>query len=113
MSRWYILDNNHKPVSADVVTAGRWMDNNPNRKIVKQEDVSDDVQVSTVFLGLDHCFHWEKDKTPVLWETMIFGGEQDQYQERYTSYEDALKGHKVAVQIAINSLKTEDNGNTE
>jgi len=53
-------------------------------------------------------------QTAVLWETMIFGGPNDQeYQERYTSYEDAVEGHKVAVQIAINSLKTENNGNTE
>ncbi len=113
MSKWYILDNNHKPVPADVLVAAEWMEKNPKRKIVKQEDI-DDIHVSTVFLGLDHCFHWEKDKTPVLWETMIFGGPNDQeYQERYTSYEDALKGHEVAVQLAINSLKTEDNGNTE
>lgn len=52
---------------------------------------------------------WDEDKTPVLWETMIFGGINDQYQERYTSYEDALEGH----QNAINFIKTENNGNTE
>jgi hypothetical protein len=111
---WYILDNNHKPVPTDVSTASKWMEDNLNRKIVKQENINDDIHVSTVFLGLDHAMPWGKDKTPVLWETMIFGGPNDQeYQERYTSYEDAVEGHKVAVQIAINSLKTEDNGNTE
>jgi hypothetical protein len=30
---------------------------------------------------------------------MIFGGEHDQYQERYTSYEDALEGHKIALNL--------------
>ena len=110
---WYILDNNHKPVPADVLVAAQWMEDNQKRRIVKQEYI-DDIHISTVFLGLDHGMPWDKDKTPVLWETMIFGGTNDQeYQERYTSYEDALEGHKVAVQIAINSLKTEDNGNTE
>jgi hypothetical protein len=49
-----------------------------------------------VFLGLDHA--WDSD-IPVLWETMIFGGEHDQYQERYTSYEDALKGHQTALNL--------------
>jgi DNA-binding LacI/PurR family transcriptional regulator len=32
-------------------------------------------------------------------ETMIFGGEHDQYQERYTSYEDAVKGHQIALNL--------------
>jgi hypothetical protein len=110
---WYILDNNNKPVAKPVSEAAEWLDEHPSRKIVKQEDI-DGIHVSTVFLGLDHAMPWEKDKTPVLWETMIFGGTHDQeYQERYTSYEDAVEGHKVAVQIAINSLKTENNGNTE
>jgi len=33
---------------------------------------------------------------------MIFGGEHDQYQERYTSYEDALKGHQTALNLVNN-----------
>ena len=65
--------------------------------MVKQEHV-DDIFVSTVFLGLDHA--WPKDDvTPMLWETMIFGGEHDQYQDRYTSVEDALEGHQTALTL--------------
>jgi len=30
---------------------------------------------------------------------MIFGGENDQYKERYTSWEEAEKGHKRAVEV--------------
>lgn len=113
MSRWYILDNDHNPVAADVLVAAKWMEDNPSRKIVKRDEI-DDILVSTVFLGLDHAMPWDKDKTPVLWETMIFGGTHDQeYQERYTSYEDALEGHEVAVEIAIKSLITKENGNIE
>jgi hypothetical protein len=115
---WYILDNNHKPVAKPVLESVNWMEDNPKRKTVGYDELKDlngdDIRVSTVFLGLDHAMPWEKDKTPVLWETMIFGGPNDQeYQERYTSYEDAVEGHKVAVQIAINSLKTENNGEIE
>jgi hypothetical protein len=111
MSNWYILDNNHKPVSKPVLEAAKWMENNPNRKRVAYDDLTDlngdDVRVSTVFLGLDHGWN---SKTPVLWETMIFGGIHDQgYQERYTSYQDALEGH----QKAINFIKTGYNGETE
>jgi hypothetical protein len=96
MSKWYILDENNKPVKATfIMEAVDWMENNPERKVVKQEHIGD-IFISTVFLGLDHA--WDSD-TPVLWETMIFGGEHDQYQERYTSYEDALEGHEFALTL--------------
>lgn len=99
---WYILDENNKPIKSTVLEAGRWMENNLDKKAVKQESIGD-ARVSTVFLGLDHA--WPKDEnTPILWETMIFGGEHDQnYQERYTSYEDALEGHQRAIDLIKNS----------
>lgn len=53
------------------------------------------VQVSTVFLGIDHNFSMVGP--PVLWETMVFGcpegGKLDQYCNRYTSAKDAKRGH--------------------
>ena len=55
------------------------------------------VSVSTIFLGLDHRYHGEGE--PILWETMIFGGEHDQFQERYTSKADALAGFAKAVKM--------------
>lgn len=111
MSNWYILDNNHNPVNKPVLEAAKWMEDNPNRKQIGDDELTDlngdVVCVSTVFLGLDHAWN---SKTPVLWETMIFGGIHDQsYQERYTSYQDALEGH----QKAINFIKTGYNGETE
>ena len=111
MGKWYILDNNHKPVISTGMESSEWMDNNPNRKTVGYDELKDlhgdDVRVSTVFLGLDHG--WSGSK-PILWETMIFGGENDQaYQERYASYEQAIEGH----QKAINFIKKGNYGNTE
>ena len=108
---WYILDNNQKPIAKPVLEAVKWIEDNLNRKKVAYDELKDlngdDVRVSTVFLGLDHAYNSGK---PILWETMIFGGEHDQsYQERYTSYEQAIKGH----QKAINFIKTEINGNTK
>jgi hypothetical protein len=96
MSKWYILDDDNNPVPSTGLESCDWMDGNPERKAVKQEHV-DDVFISTVFLGLDHA--WLDASSPLLWETMIFGGEHDQYQERYTSYEDALEGHKIALNL--------------
>ena len=59
-------------------------------------DLIGDIRISTVFLGLDHNFMF--DGPPVLWETMIFGGQFDGEQDRYTSYEDAVAGHAAMVQ---------------
>jgi len=99
---WYILDENNKPVASHAMESASWMDKNPERKAVAQEYIND-VFISTVFLGLDHKnYGWLSNETPILWETMIFGGEHDQYQERYTSYEDALKGHQTALNLVNN-----------
>ena len=50
-----------------------------------------DAAVSTVFLGLDH--RWEPDGPPVLYETMIFGGEHDGDMDRYCTRDAAEAGH--------------------
>jgi hypothetical protein len=92
---WYILTTDNQPVAVSVREAAQWMEDNPEKKAVKQDHV-DDIFVSTVFLGLDHS--WDNQGL-ILWETMIFGGINDQYQERYSSYEDALEGHQRAIDL--------------
>jgi hypothetical protein len=96
MSRWYILNNNNKPIPASIIEAADWLEEGSDRRTVKRDEIGD-ITVSTVFLGLDHS--WTPGGKPVLWETMIFGGEHDQYQERYTSHKDALEGHKKALEL--------------
>ena len=90
--RWYILNNENIPVESNITEYVEWS-KDLKKIIVKQEDIND-VTVSTVFLGLDHSYN---ENVPVLWETMIFGGEHNLYQERYSSYEGALEGHERAV----------------
>ena len=93
---WYKLDKKNNPiVCIDHMDYAKWYKKNKKQGIVKQDTI-DEVLVSTVFLGLDHSFSGEK---PLLWETMIFGGNHDQYQDRYSSYEDALKGHQEALDL--------------
>lgn len=38
-----------------------------------------DSEISTVFLGMDHSLDGDE---PILWETMVFGGELDQRQNQ-------------------------------
>lgn len=59
---------------------------------------SDGVRVSTVFLGLDH--NWSGDGPPLLFETIIFGGPQDQQCWRYSTWDQAMKGHSYACKVA-------------
>lgn len=54
------------------------------------------VAVSTVFLGIDHGFG--RTKEPILFETMIFGIQQE-YQTRYYTYEEAEEGHYEALRF--------------
>ena len=96
---WYKLDKENNPMICDAFQDYlKWEEENVNQKKVKQDTIGE-ILVSTVFLSLDHSFGGEK---PLLWETMIFGGEHDQYQDRYSSYEDALKGHQQALDLINN-----------
>lgn len=49
-----------------------------------------EVCISTVFLGIDHAI---ARGTPVLFETVITGGDNDGESRRYTTWEDAIAGH--------------------
>jgi hypothetical protein len=56
--------------------------------IVYKDDFNFSV-VSTVFLGIDHGF----GDDPILFETMVFGGEYDGIQKRYSTWDEAVEGH--------------------
>lgn len=99
MNGRYILNESGAPEPCeDLMMWGRWME--AGNRIVQQDSVGG-ARVSTVFLGLDHSYNRGRGE-PVLWETMIFGGPHDGYQERYTSRDDALAGHAAALQLATN-----------
>lgn len=86
----YILDENKNPIEATREEWGMFREN-PENLIVKQETIKG-VKISTVFLGLDHNY-W--GGAPILFETMIFGGALDLEQERYCTWDEALRGHEL------------------
>ncbi len=53
-----------------------------------------DCEVSTVFLGLNHA---PSLGPPVLFETMVLGGLLDGHQWRYSTYDEAERGHEEVV----------------
>jgi len=87
---WYTLDENHNPVPADDPTVFSQMD----RKVAVT-DVGE-ATVSTVFLCLDHSMLGGHQ--PILFETMIFGGKYDGFQDRYCTWGEAVAGHQRTVQ---------------
>lgn len=95
MTDKYILDEEGNPKPATLHEWASWFETAERR--VADTKVGE-THISTVFLGLDHSFG--QSQKPLLWETMIFGGEHDGYQERYTSRADAEAGHAHAVSLA-------------
>jgi hypothetical protein len=90
----YVLDGNQiRPVS--LMEWGRWYETHGPEKHIGLTQVGD-VEVSTVFLGLDHSHTLAGP--PVLFETMTFGGGQvDQWQWRYHTRAEAERGHATIV----------------
>lgn len=89
---YWILDDDRRPVKvSDVLTWGRWYERDEARNV--GDEVINDARISTKFLGIDH--RWSEGP-PVLFETMIFGGEHDGYQERCSTWKQAEAEHEKA-----------------
>mgnify|MGYP001606146526 CR=1 FL=1 len=94
MMKQYILQDK-KPVECDDIEKwGRMMGSDTERRVAHDEIGK--IRVSTVFLGLDHRFDSAGD--PILFETLVFGGELDGEMNRYTTWEAAELGHKAMVE---------------
>jgi hypothetical protein len=102
--RYYILDDdlNHVPCNGPV-EYGKWLDAHPRDIIIGRNNFKD-IAVSTVFLGLDLSIFLYHKSEPVLYETMIFGGKNDEYQERYCTREQAIEGHMRALDLVRKEL---------
>lgn len=93
MTDKYILEGK-TPVPCDnLLEWGNWLET-ADRCVAKTR--IGDIEISTVFLGLDHRF--SGDGKPLLFETMVFGGEHDGEMDRYSTWEQAEKGHQKIVE---------------
>ncbi len=90
--------------NGDEITTEQWARLMEDRvySTVKQERTEKGTLVSTVWLGLDHSFSFTGTPAPILiFETMVFSEAEaakkswgDEYQQRYTTEEEALEGHE-------------------
>ncbi len=93
-SKYYALEG-RTPVPVGCDAWARSFEKDQHVALTKK----DGVEVSTVFLGLNHSFGGEE---PILFETMIFGPGYDQkeYQTRCSTWEQAERMHAKACKIA-------------
>ena len=91
-SRYY--DRQGNPIS--MTEWASLLDGGENQIVARTE--RDGILVSTVYLGLNHA--WD-DGLPLIFETMIFGGDHDEEQWRYSTEAEALEGHQAAVTLAF------------
>jgi hypothetical protein len=74
---YFILDHHNNPQPVDATRYAEWFTRSlPRRNVafdqfVNDENVHEEISVSTVFLGINH--NWG-DGPPILYETMVFGG---------------------------------------
>lgn len=80
------------------ITQEQWAERlETDERIITQTKVGS-YTVSTMWLGLDHDFLG--DGPPIIFETMVFGGDNWQpfEQDRYSTQGEALAGHEAIVE---------------
>ena len=94
MSDWYRLEGKMPVRCKSFIEAAVAFEDVASRRVALS--IIGDLRVSTVFLGMDHSWG---DGPPILFETMIFGGPNDQHQDRCSTWEEAEEMHKKAVDL--------------
>lgn len=94
---YYILNEEGEPVEERNITRwALWFEKAAEKRTIANTTIGD-ICISTVFLGLDHSYG---RGSPLLYETMIFGGEHHGYQTRCGTKASALMMHQEAVKFA-------------
>lgn len=101
----YILKDGVPVLEPDILKWAQWFET-ADRQVVRT-DVPGGF-VSTVFLGLDHSL--SGIGPPMLYETMVFGDDNGDVQERYSTEAEALVGHERVVNRVSGPLTKGDDG---
>lgn len=106
-SKHYFINDQNKVVRCstfeDVVLGssqiGTQVDENTYTTLLDGKTVSS-IRVSTAFLSVDHSHKITDSHKPMVFETMIFINDGDMcgsVENRYSTWDDALNGHKEIV----------------
>lgn len=94
----YFRENDKgEPVPTDMWTAAYLLEAG-DRRVAKT--IVPGGHVSTVFIPINHNYASDpdmEDMRPLVYETMVFGGPLDGWQDRYSTRAEALRGHWAMV----------------
>ncbi len=100
-------DKTYRPCELD-----EWSNQFENMSIQGVRHVAEDFingcHVSTIWLGMNHNYF---GGVPLLLETMVFDtphSGHDIYMKRYTTWEQAVEGHKKAVQWVLDGCHDDE-----
>jgi len=110
MSDKYILlpDKSVRPVD-DLLEWAAWFE--AADRVVAKTQVDRHVEVSTIFLGVNHSLFSEG--SPRIFETAVITPSDNQIVERYATYEEAVLGHGryvIAAREAVEEAKRSSSG---
>lgn len=90
----YILNGKEVVECEDLLTWTVWMEDNRSNRRVAYEYI-DGVTISTVFTGVG--YRCSSDMRPILFETLVFGGELNGEMTRCRTWAEAEVMHKKMV----------------
>ncbi len=105
---YWILDEDNKPVLADLKTYREYRKN--SFRIKEQRVIYGVVvEISTVVLPSDiNLMSIEQSRSPgykpLIFETMVFGGQHGGFCRNYYDYNEAIKGHAKAVKLVTETV---------
>jgi hypothetical protein len=101
--KWILNGKVPEPCS-DLMRWADWIEANFFKRHVGDTYLADDaIRISTIFLGIDYNFR--DSGPPVTFETMIFGGEHAESIWRYSTWDQAERGHMQAVALATQAIE--------
>lgn len=99
MGMYYTLDENKNPVE---ISKDEWSQAYAR---IRDRQVADtkilNVTISTIFLGYSYKWPGDIERLPIVFETMIFGGDNDQWCVRTPTWAEAEGTHKIAVAMVM------------
>ena len=103
---YYLLNDDHTVTALDNKDVLTWARSLDDEKRIVDETLLENVRISTVFIGIDHRFTVDPDLPPLLFESMTFSDipELNEYQERYSTWQEAQDGHNRIVQWIKNGI---------
>ncbi len=103
MSLFYYLNDDH---TVKACSCDEWANQFETMDRQLKVDKVKDLNVSTIWLGLNHNYFGGE---PLLFETMIFKGHMESmgYCNRYSTWDEALEGHKKAIQWILDGCKND------